>query len=153
MIDGDFITGEVIGCTFRNSGEDAIDVSGSQLQVRDCVFEAIGDKCVSVGEDSRVAVQGCKVTSASIGIAAKDRSEVTVSSFAMASVEHYAFAVYVKKPEFGPSRMAVNGFQWTGAGRAAMLAQTGCELRVQGALVPTEEVDVEALYRAKVLGK
>ena len=153
LIDGDFVTGEVVSCTFRNSGEDAIDVSGSQLLVKECRFEGIGDKCISVGEDSRVSVQGCAIASTSIGIAAKDRSEVTVSALSLAKVDHYAFAVYIKKPEFGPSRMTVDGFVWTGAGKAPTLAQTGCELRVNSAVVPTEPVDVEALYRAKVLGK
>lgn len=153
LFDGDFVTGDVVDCRFLNSGEDAIDVSGSQIRVRGCSFDNVGDKAFSVGEDSRVEAQHCHVLSASIAAASKDRSHAVLDDLVVDRVEHYVLAAYVKKPEFGASTMVATNLHWTGGGQPQHLAQTGCSIRVDGEQVPTQAVDVEALYRQHVLGK
>jgi len=153
LFDGDFVTGEVIDCQFSRSGEDAIDVSGSQMLVRGCTFRAIGDKALSIGENSEVIADACEVKSASIAVAAKDRSSVTLTKLVVERVDHFVFAAYIKKPEFGASRLTATGMSYGGDGAAKHLAQTGCEVVIDGEKVATQDVDVEALYREKVLGK
>jgi hypothetical protein len=153
LFDGDFVTGEVVDCRFANSGEDAIDVSGSQLAIRGCSFDAIGDKALSIGEDSEVTADSCQIVTASIAVAAKDRSTVTLVDLAVDAVDHYVFAAYIKKPEFGASKLYAKGLRYGGEGDPKHLAQTGCVVSVEGQEVATRDVDVELLYRQKVLGK
>ncbi len=151
LLDGDFVTGTILDCQFADSGEDAIDVSGSTVQVRGCRFRNIGDKALSVGEASTLAASDCHIEMAAIAVAAKDRSTATVTNCRVDAVGPYLAAVYVKKPEFGPAVLALHGCR-VPAG-VPCLAQTGCELRVDDRLLPTQDVDVENLYRQKVLGK
>ncbi len=153
LFDGDFVTGKIVDCRFLRSGEDAIDVSGSQLTVTGCHFEAIGDKALSIGEDSNVNVQSCHVVSASIAVAAKDRSKVTLDDLTVDAVENFIFTAYIKKPEFGASQLSATGLHWGGQGPPKHLAQTGCEITVDNQLVVAQDIDVAALYRQKVLGK
>lgn len=153
LFDGDFVDGELVDCRFLHSGEDAVDVSGSRIAVRGCTFEAIGDKAFSIGENSRLQASNNHVLSASIAAAAKDRSQLQIDGLVVDRVEHYVFAAYVKKPEFGASQLDATRLQWTGGGAPPQLAQTGCRITVDGKDVPTEAIDVEELYRQKVLGK
>lgn len=153
LFDGDFVTGKIVDCRFLRSGEDAIDVSGSQLTITGCHFEAIGDKALSIGEDSGVSAHSCHVVSASIAAAAKDRSKVTITELTVDAVENFIFAAYIKKPVFGPSQLSATGLHWGGLGHAKHLAQTGCVITVDSQQVVARDLDVEALYRQKVLGK
>lgn len=153
LFDGDFVTGKIVDCRFLRSGEDAIDVSGSQLIVTGCHFEAIGDKALSIGEGSDVSAHSCHVVSASIAAAAKDRSKVTIADLTVDAVENFVFAAYIKKPEFGASQLVATGLHWGGLGPARHLAQTGCQISVDNQKIAAQDIDVEALYRQRVLGK
>ncbi len=173
LFDGDFVQGTVQHCTFEKPVEDGIDLSASQVTIENCTFRAIGDKALSIGEGTKAIIRASKITDSSIGLAAKDRSEVTIDGLTMGHCEQYAIAVYVKKPEYGPATVRAKGLklqtlgpqtagpqtarpQTAGpqtAGRAAFLVQTGCELIVEGKPIPTQSVDVEAMYRDKILGK
>lgn len=153
LFDGDFVTGQVVQCTFKNSVEDAIDVSGSNVDVRDCTFVAIGDKALSVGESSRMRASGCHVLDAAIAVASKDRSEATIEGLVVDEVAHFVGAAYIKKLEFGAATIRLTGLQFGGQGEPAFLAQTGCGIQVDGVAIATKDVDVDQLYRDKVLGK
>lgn len=152
-LDGDFVTGQVIDCRFEDSGADGLDVSGSSLDVRGCHFERIGDKALSIGEGSDIEAHDCVVVSASIAVASKDRSSARIDGLRVGTMENYVATCYVKKPEFGPSTMVVTGLRYEGPGAARHLAMTGCSLTIDGVVVPTQPVDVEALYRQGILGK
>jgi len=151
--DGDFVTGEVLDCSFEDSVEDAVDVSGSQISVRDCHFRGIGDKAVSAGERSQVEVRSCVVESASIAIASKDSSSVDVDGLEVGSAANYGFAVYIKKQEFGTSRVVARNVSFGEMGRGQAIVQQGCSLLLNGRNMPGEELDVKQLYRQKVLGQ
>ena len=153
LFDGDFVTGRAENCSFSDSGEDAVDVSGSVFDVVGCNFQRIGDKALSIGERSRVTASDCSVTSCSIVAAVKDGSEATLRDFQVERAEQYGLAVYVKKPEYGPSRVLAERIRLGSTGRGAHLVQVGCTLTLDGRLVPGEPVDVERLYRQGILGK
>ena len=50
--DGDFSVGGIVNSTFARVGGDAIDFSGSEIEVEDSKFFTVADKAVSVGEQS-----------------------------------------------------------------------------------------------------
>lgn len=153
LLDGDFVTGEIVDCVFADSVGDAVDLSGARVTVRGVQFSAIGDKAVSVGEDSTVRVEACTVASASIAVAAKDRSDVDIDRLTIGAVEHYALAVYVKKPEYGPATVRARGLDAGARTPLTHLVQSGCTLTVDGVALPGVAVDVDDLYRRRVLGK
>jgi hypothetical protein len=151
--DGDFVTGAVRNSTFRNTVEDAIDVSGSDIDVHDCRFAAIGDKGISAGEDSVVRARDCIVESASIGLASKDFSRLTAERIEIRQATNYGIAVYVKKPEFGPSSVRADGIVFGAMGLGRHVVQDPCELVLEGERIPGVELDVAELYRRKILGQ
>lgn len=153
LFDGDFVQGEILRCTFTNSGEDAVDVSGSRVTVRDCHFGIIGDKAVSVGEDSDVDVLAARIDRCSIAVASKDDSRVVIDGLAVGVVENYTLAAYIKKPEYGPASIDARNVSSRETGRGLHIAQTGCTVSLDGVDLPTRDLDVDALYRQKVLGK
>jgi hypothetical protein len=153
LFDGDFVTGTIVECTFGNTVEDAIDLSGSVVDVRHCRFENIGDKALSVGEASQLTASDCLVESASIAIAVKDRSNAKVERMEVRSVTHFVAAVFIKKPEFGPSRLDLKELRWRGSGQGHHLVQEGCTMFLDEIEIPTSAIDVDALYRQQILGK
>lgn len=153
LFDGDFVDGDVVSCQFLNSGEDAIDVSGSKITVTGCTFDNIGDKALSIGEKSTVTAQGNHIKTAAIAVASKDRSSITLENTTVDHVEHFVLAAYIKKPEFGASSIHASGLRYTGAKPAKHLAQTTCTIIIDGTTVPPQDIDVDELYRQRILGK
>lgn len=153
LLDGDFVNGDVIDCVFADSVGDAIDMSGSQVTARGCRFTAIGDKAISAGEASQIRAETCTVESASIAVAAKDRSEVEIDNLGVTAVEHYVLAAFIKKPEYGPATIHARSIRWAPATPAPHLAQVSCTVTIDGVTVPGVVIDVAELYRRKVLGK
>ena len=151
--DGDFVTGTVRESTFKNSVEDGVDVSGSDVDVVECRFIDVGDKGVSAGEDSIVRVRDCVVESASIGVASKDFSRVDVDGLVVEMAENYGFAVYIKKPEFGASSIDARRVELGQMGLGASIVQDTCSLTVDGVAAETQPIDVKEMYRRKILGK
>ncbi len=151
--DGDFVSGTVRDCTFHDGLADGVDFSGSDVSVEDCRFLRMGDKGVSAGENSAVRVEGGLFEDVSIGVAAKDRSRVRVNNATIRGARNYALVAFVKKVEFGPSRMETTNTSVTGSGRGDTLVQTGCELTLDGRALPTQELDVKRLYEEKILGQ
>jgi hypothetical protein len=150
--DGDFVTGTIERCVFQDGGADGLDVSGSDVTVRDCRFLRLGDKALSIGERSRARIEGGEAVDVALGVASKDDSDVEVSGLAI-EARNYALAAFVKKPEYGPTRLLARELTIRGAGLGVAIAQTGCRLEVDGVPVATQDVDVEASYQEGVLGR
>ena len=103
-LDSDFSSGEITKTSFMNSGNDAIDASGSILELKDIFIDHAGDKGISVGEESRVRAEGIEVRDAKIAFASKDMSVLEVRGGVITG-SGTGFAVYQKKPEFGPAEL------------------------------------------------
>ncbi|MEX1023759.1 MAG: CotH kinase family protein [Planctomycetota bacterium] len=144
-LDGDFVTGRIVACEFLDGLADGADFSGSNVEVRGCIFRDLADKAVSVGEDSTVRVVGGRATRVAIGIASKDRSKTVVTDFEIRDASLFGLAAFVKKAAFGPSELYAERVTITGTDIPA-LAQTGCRVVIDGVVVPERAVDVDALY-------
>lgn len=104
--DGDFVTGVVSRSTFSDIGGDAVDVSGSQIEVSDIRVLKVADKAVSLGEASVATGHHITVDGAGIGIAVKDLSDGTFEDVKISRAK-IGLAVFQKKPEFGGGRLQV----------------------------------------------
>jgi len=151
--DGDFVSGSIVACTFEDGLADGVDVSGSNVLIEECQFLRMGDKGISAGENSTVRVIGGLCDDISLGIASKDSSRVEVEGMSIKNARNYALTAFIKKAEFGPSQLVATGVSIENSGRGHYLVQTGCTLAVDGVEIETTDLDVEQLYRDKVLGQ
>ena len=147
--DSDFSEGVVQGGLFKGIGKagggDAIDVSGSTLTVTGTRFVDIGDKALSVGEQSNMTARGLVIDKAGTGAAAKDGSVLRLDDTAIQHSLHADLMAYVKKPEYGYASIETRNLTFAGSPPRAK-AQKGSAITMDGTAVPTEDVDVEQLY-------
>ena len=104
--DGDFVTGTLTNCSFINSGNDGIDVSGSTLTLENVTIKNSSDKAVSAGEASEITGKRIKIIGGEIGVVSKDLSKITLDSVNITDTR-LGFAVFQKKSEFGPGSIVV----------------------------------------------
>jgi hypothetical protein len=149
--DSDFSSGEITGCFFQKISGDAIDFSGSNVSIEDTTFIDIGDKAISVGEESEVIAQSLYIESAGIGVASKDLSNVTLDQVQIVGAEHAGLAAYIKKPVYGPATIQATN---TDISETAVptLVQTGSRISLNHYIQRTEDLNVDELYERGILG-
>jgi hypothetical protein len=151
-LDVDFGEGTIVGSRFADMGGDAIDVSGTRVEVADTVVRGARDKALSVGEGSTFTGQGIEAGNVGTGIAAKDGSVAVLEDSRFVDVAHAAFMAYVKKREFGPARLVVRGTALERVGRTAVPVGEST-VEVDGRRAPRVELDVGRLYRTGYMAK
>jgi len=106
-LDGDFCRGKLSASRFRKIGNDAVDISGSDLEMTDVEILGCGDKGVSAGEDSRLRGHDLRIARAEIGVSSKDLSRVELTGVALDSCTT-GMVLLQKKSEFGPAFLQVS---------------------------------------------
>ncbi len=138
--DSDFSDGTVDGGLFENigqaAGDDAIEVSGGRVSIDGVRFVNIAGKALSAGEQSETTATALVIEKASVGVACKDGSRLTLSDSTITEVGFAALATYAEKPELGPARLEASNVSYQGAARA----QTGSTLLIDGSSVTGEEL-------------
>ena len=104
-LDVDFGKGTIYGSVFINSGNDALDFSGSIVDIKDVIINGTGDKGVSGGEASTINMDHVEFKDCNIAIASKDQSILNVDDVTMSSC-NIGFTVYQKKSEFGSASIS-----------------------------------------------
>ena len=104
--DGDFVNGKITISNFVNCGNDAIDVSGSSLDLTNIFINFAGDKGISAGEMSYVHGNKININNSEIGITSKDLSNVNLSEVTINNTK-VGYTAFIKKPEFGPSNVNI----------------------------------------------
>jgi hypothetical protein len=106
-LDNDFAKGVISNTVFINIGNDAMDFSGSLVNITGVSVNGTGDKGVSAGEKSRISIDQIDLKNCNIAIASKDLSIVVLNNARIYS-SNIGLAAYQKKPEFGPAE--INAF-------------------------------------------
>ena len=101
-LDIDFSDGEIHRLEIRKVGNDAIDTSGSRVEIHDVVIDQVDDKDLSFGEASNISLEDVSVRGARIGMTSEDLSEVRVARVSISNSE-IGVAVYQKKPNTAPA--------------------------------------------------
>ena len=104
--DADFCVGKIVNSTFKDTGNDGMDFSGSNITIRDCSVNNAGDKGLSAGEQASVYVISLNIDQSVIGVASKDFSKVYIDHIKMKRCKT-GFAAYQKKPEYGSAAIKV----------------------------------------------
>ncbi|MBL4861812.1 MAG: right-handed parallel beta-helix repeat-containing protein, partial [Crocinitomicaceae bacterium] len=145
--DADFCTGTLTSSTFKNTGNDCIDFSGSKVKITDCIIVNAGDKGISGGEGSDLEISNCSVNGAYIGVASKDLSIVLVSNLTLVNCE-YGFAAYRKKPEYGPAEIKVSSMKKNQSKHLHLLEKGSKLIYLEKEYVGTRKFDIDAMYMA-----
>lgn len=101
-LDSDFSSGEIINTIFNNVGNDAIDVSGTELNISKIKIISTKDKGISVGEDSHIVGKDIYVSESSLAFTSKDFSTLEIDSVFVDKCD-VIFTVFQKKTEYGPA--------------------------------------------------
>jgi hypothetical protein len=149
-LDGDFVEGSLVDCSFHDVEGDAIDFSGSTVEARGFQAVRIGDKAISAGEESEIRISDFRVDGASIGIASKDLSEVVAENGELNGMS-IGLAAYTKKPSYGPATLIATHLEFSDCTQVA-LVHTGSLVRLDGVNRESSEFDVKELYRLGILG-
>ena len=112
-LDSDFSQGIIVGSQFKDTGNDGLDISASSIDVSDTTFYQIGDKAISAGEKSDVFVENINIGNSIIGIESKDLSQI-YGDHVLISNAQIGYALYQKKPEFGPASINITNTEMEG---------------------------------------
>lgn len=102
-IDSDFSKGFISDSTFSSIKGDGIDTSGSKITIERVKISNVGDKAISVGEESNVYINDIIVDFTEIAIASKDASKVELNKASISNISKAALMSYTKKNEYGSS--------------------------------------------------
>ena len=79
---------------------DGIDLSGSNILIKNTSLSLIGDKAISIGEKSNVKVQNLNISNSRYGIANKDESKLQGNSIKILNSTDYDILAFTKKELF-----------------------------------------------------
>ena len=146
--DGDFVAGTITDCQFYNAGNDAIDVSGSQLTLRDVLIKNPLDKAISAGEASVISGESIQVFDGEIGIVSKDLSRVLLKDVLIENTR-LGFSSFQKKSEYGKASIDISGLSQVN-NETDFLIESGCRLTINNKKMPTISSKViEQMYGAE----
>ncbi len=149
--DGDFSQGTITNSSFDRIGGDALDFSGSKVYITNTDIKNVVDKAISVGEASKVKVEGGYVDKVGVAFASKDGSEAFISGVTVGSVTLSVAMTYMKKAFYGSPALELEGCKVQES--AEYFRQEGTELIVDGNLIEELSLDVKSLYEAGIMKK
>jgi len=143
--DGDFVIGTISNSRFINSGNDGIDVSGSQLTLENITIVNSSDKAISGGESSFIEGEQIFVFGGEIGIVSKDLSKIQLQAVSLKNTR-LGLSAFQKKPEFGSGSIEITNLTLTNI-EVEHLIETGSMLTIDGVASKTVSNNViEQMY-------
>ena len=135
--DGDFVTGSITNSFFGNLGNDAIDISGSEIDVRQVEIIKAGDKGLSAGENSHLIASNLLIKDSEIAVASKDKSILKIKQSRLFS-NRLGFTAFQKKSEFGIGKIEADSVRMKD-NVLNFLIENGSVLLLDGRLQETVE--------------
>ncbi len=142
-IDSDFSSGEIVQSKFENITGDGIDLSGSNILIKNTSLSLIGDKAISIGEKSNVKVQNLNISNSRYGIANKDESKLQGDSIKILNSTDYDILAFTKKPYYSYSTLKLDDVEYD---IKKSLIQTGHQGKINNLNLNTQNIDVKSLY-------
>ena len=141
--DADFCTGVLSNSVITLTKNDALDFSGSQIEIIGCEISEVGDKGISGGENSQLKISNTSINGAVIGIASKDYSQLEVTDVPLKNCD-YTYAAFRKKPEYGPASITVTSSEKV---KGKMLLDLDSKITIGSKVsVGKAKLDIELLY-------
>jgi len=132
-LDIDFSKGMLQDLRITKSGKDALELSGSSVNLRALEIEGAKEKGINLNDASKVEILSAKVAGCNVGLASVDRSKADVKQISLVD-NTTSFSAFQKKPEFGPAQIWVE--KYTAEGNQNLyLLQNGSELKIDGKVI------------------
>ncbi|MDB3995958.1 hypothetical protein N9441_03455, partial [Candidatus Pelagibacter sp.] len=147
--DCDFCDGKIVNIQFDKIGGDALDVSGSNLDIDSININSVYDKAISVGEGSRIKLIHGNFNNISTAVAVKDGSHASIENINLSNVINDAFMTYVKKPIFkGKTTLSVKNLKnILNLGGKKCVRNINTLISINGKICNISEVNVDKLYK------
>jgi hypothetical protein len=142
-IDSDFSSGEIVDSEFEKIIGDGIDLSGSNILIRNTSLSLIGDKAISIGEKSNVEVNNLNISNSRYGIANKDESKLQGTNIKILNSTDYDILAFTKKPYYSNSTLILNDVEYD---IKKSIIQTGHQGKINNLNLNTQNIDVKLLY-------
>ncbi len=109
-IDIDFSDGIIENVSIIKAGNDGLDISGSDINMKDTLIKDIGDKGISGGEMSFLKANNIRIYDSNIAVASKDKSILEFKDISIDKAE-IGFAIFQKKEEYGSATIKINNLK------------------------------------------
>lgn len=149
--DGDFVSGSIENCSFKNIGGDALDFSKSRISLNSGTFENVYDKAISCGEASYILAEGINMKNVGIAFASKDNSFIEINTGSVENVNVVVYAAYRKKPEFGPATLIARDIQISNF-KEEIFVEGKSKVRINSKDYFGRKYDIKSLYKEGILG-
>jgi hypothetical protein len=150
-LDSDFSNGVIINTVFKNIGNDAIDVSGTQLNISNIIISETKDKGISVGEDSHITGKNIIINNSSIALTSKDLSTLNLDRVEVNNCD-VVFTVFQKKSEYGPASINCQNVTYKNY-KEEYLVQMDNTLFINSTESKVKVKDVESKLYGAIYGK
>ncbi len=151
--DCDFCQGTLNGLRVSNIGGDGFDVSGSKVTIENSRFRDVKDKAISVGEGSNISGKNMFFQDTGYAIVSKDGSSVQVDRIILKNIRDVGFMSYKKKSEYeGVENITARNVKFEGKFTLSK-SSTGSIITINGKFTKNKEIDVENLYKSRLMQK
>ena len=150
--DCDYCIGNITNSKFNYINGDGIDLSGSEVKIKNVDASNVKDKGISIGEASIVDIKDGVFLNVGVWLAAKDGSKASAVNLIIKKYDLYAAMTYSKKKHYD-AFSSLKLKKCLIEGENPYLRQTNTLLAVDGVEVNEREVDVKNLYSSGVMKK
>lgn len=141
-LDADFSKISLERGKFTDIGGDALDFSGSSIELDVIDISKVTDKAISIGELTNGSVSNIQISDVDFGIVVKDGSSLVAESVSASKVRKFTYATYIKKKYLGGSILTVKNAEVD----YSYLSQEGTILYINGSLKDVKRLTVADLY-------
>jgi hypothetical protein len=149
--DSDYSSGTIQNVHYLNIGNDAIDISGTELYIDSIIINDAGDKAISAGEGSKVIGRDIAINRGEIALTSKDNSIIDIDRLSIKSSK-VAYCSFQKKPEYGPGIISVKNVQIEDVD-TKYLIEVGSSLNIDGNEINDKSRNVIELLYGNEYGK
>lgn len=144
--DGDFVKGRISDSQFVDIKGDAIDFSGSEVEIDKIVVKNIFDKGISAGEGTFLKIENSQFKKVGFGIVSKDSSNISGNNLRIENAANSALAAYIKKENFGPAQISSTNTTILNS-ESIHLSQTKSSIKLNGLNLDSTRFDSKSLYQ------
>jgi hypothetical protein len=151
-LDTDYSVGYISSSFFNNIGGDAIDFSGSKIQINQSRFTTVHDKAISAGENTEIYLDKISVLQSGTGLAVKDGSTANIRSSIFKDIQYSTMMSYTKKNTYGPALLIAKKIQYDDK-NLAIVTQKGNTLILDGETIEPIKINIKQLYKKGYMKK
>ena len=147
--DSDFSNGMITNSSFKNIGGDAIDTSGSKINIEEVNITNTDDKGISAGEKSIINLKDVFVDSCMYGIVSKDLSKIRGKKIKIIKSKNFDLMAFEKKNHYGPGYIEVTDVTYNNK----VISQLNSFIKINNKSTPLSSNGVEKIVIPIFLAK